>query len=43
VVDVLATHRPVCWNCAVAEGFRRAHPELVTDRQARPGPPPSMA
>ena len=34
---------PVCWDCAVAEGFRRAHPELVTDRGRRPGPPPSMA
>ena len=36
VVDVLATHRPVCWDCRVAETFRREHPELVTDR-----PPPS--
>lgn len=43
VVDVLATHRPVCWDCRVAETFRREHPELVTDRAARPGPPPSMA
>jgi hypothetical protein len=43
VVDVLAEHRPVCWDCAVAEGFRRAHPELVTDRPGRPSPPPSMA
>jgi hypothetical protein len=42
VLDVLATHRPVCWDCRVAEGFRRAHPELVTDRPAPPGPPPSM-
>lgn len=29
----LADHLPVCWNCHVAETFRRAHPELVTDRE----------
>jgi hypothetical protein len=28
----LSTHWPVCWNCHVAETFRRQHPELVTDR-----------
>ena len=43
VVDVLATHKPVCWDCRVAEGFRREHPELLIDRPPRPGPPPSMA
>jgi len=43
VLDVLATHAPVCSDCRVAEGFRREHPELVTDRPPRPGPPPSMA
>jgi hypothetical protein len=43
VLDVLATHQPVCWDCRVAESFRREHPELVTDRPAPPGPPPSMA
>jgi hypothetical protein len=42
VLDVLATHKPVCWDCRVAESFRREHPELVTDRGAPPGPPPSM-
>jgi len=26
------TYTPVCWNCHVAETFRRQHPELVTDR-----------
>ena len=26
------TDRPVCWNCHVAETFRRMYPELVTDR-----------
>jgi hypothetical protein len=43
VIDVLARHQPVCWNCRVSEGFRREHPELVTDRPPRLGPPPSMA
>jgi hypothetical protein len=43
VVDVLAKHRPVCWDCRIAEGFRRDHPQLVVDRQPRTGPPPSMA
>ena len=31
---VMATHWPVCWNCHVAETFRRQHPELVVDRPA---------
>jgi hypothetical protein len=26
------THLPVCWNCHVAESFRRQHPDLVVDR-----------
>lgn len=43
VVDVLATHQPVCWDCRVAESFRHEHPELVIDRPPRLGPPPSMA
>jgi hypothetical protein len=43
VVDVLATHKPVCWDCRVAESFRHEHPELVIDRPPRLGPPPSMA
>ena len=42
VVDVLATHEPVCWDCRVAESFRHEHPELVIDRPPRLGPPPSM-
>jgi hypothetical protein len=42
VVDVLATHAPVCWDCRVAETFRREHPELVTDRPSGRGLPPSM-
>lgn len=32
--QTMATHWPVCWNCHVAETFRRLHPELVTDRPA---------
>jgi hypothetical protein len=31
--EVFGTHRAVCWNCQVAETFRREHPELVTDRR----------
>jgi hypothetical protein len=43
VNDVLARHKPVCWDCHLAESFRRDHPELVTERPPRSGPPPSMA
>jgi len=43
VIDVLESHKPVCWDCHVAESFRRDHPELVTERPERSGPPPSMA
>jgi hypothetical protein len=28
---VLATYKPVCWNCLVAEEFRGRNPELVID------------
>jgi hypothetical protein len=34
--EVFSTHRPVCWNCHVAETFRRLHPELVVDRKLEP-------
>jgi len=30
--EVFKTHHPVCWNCHIAETFRREHPDLVTDR-----------
>lgn len=30
--DVFSRYQPVCWNCHVAETFRRLHPQLVTDR-----------
>lgn len=33
---IFETHQPVCWNCHVAETFRRLHPELVTDRALEP-------
>lgn len=33
LMDVLKTHRPVCWNCHIAQTFRREHPELVIIRQ----------
>jgi hypothetical protein len=34
--EIFATHQPVCWNCHIAETFRRLHPELVTDRKLEP-------
>ena len=30
--QALGTHWPVCWNCHVAETFRREHPDMVVDR-----------
>ncbi len=35
--QVFASHKPVCWNCFVAETFRREHPDLVTDRPWKRG------
>ena len=32
VLDAMATCLPVCWNCHVAQTFRREHPDLVVDR-----------
>lgn len=34
--EVLETHRPVCWNCPIAENFRQVHPELVVNRKFEP-------
>lgn len=34
--QIFSTHQPVCWNCHVAETFRRLRPELVTDRPPEP-------
>ena len=31
--EVFATHWPVCWDCHIAESFRRRHPELITERR----------
>ncbi len=36
IPGVLTTHRPVCWNCHIAETFRRLYPELVVDRDRTP-------
>jgi hypothetical protein len=38
---VLATYEPVCWDCHVAESFRRKLPALVIDSPhgSRPGEP----
>lgn len=30
--EIFQTSKPVCWNCHIAESFRREHPELITDR-----------
>ena len=35
--EVLATHKAVCWNCHIAESFRRRYPHLVVDRPWKPG------
>lgn len=32
--DVLATHRPVCWDCHIVETFRHQHPDRITERPA---------
>jgi hypothetical protein len=34
--EILATHRPVCWSCHMAETFRRRFPDRVLDRPAPP-------
>jgi len=33
----LVSHWPVCWDCHIAQSFRREHPELVTDRPPHGG------
>jgi hypothetical protein len=32
IPDALVTHKPVCSQCKFLEGFRKEHPELVTER-----------
>jgi hypothetical protein len=42
--EALRRCRPVCWNCHIAESFRREHPDLVVERprlRRRPAPRPS--
>ena len=34
--EALGTYWPVCWNCHMAQTFRREHPELVVDRSETP-------
>ena len=34
---VLDTHRPVCWDCYIAQSFHRDHPDLVVYRPGRNG------
>ena len=33
--SVLETHRPVCWDCYIAQSFRLEHPDLVVFRSHR--------
>jgi hypothetical protein len=35
IPNVLTTVMPVCWDCHIAERFRRDYPELVVDRPWR--------
>jgi hypothetical protein len=30
--EVMASHKPVCWNCHIAANFRNQFPDLVIDR-----------
>jgi hypothetical protein len=32
VMEAMATYLPVCWNCHIAQTFRREHLDLVVDR-----------
>lgn len=32
IETVMRTHLPVCWDCHIAQSFRRDHPELVVYR-----------
>lgn len=36
LVDLFGTHRAVCWDCHLAESFRRLNPDLYVDRPAAP-------
>jgi hypothetical protein len=39
---VLQTHFPVCWDCYIAQSFRRDHPDLVVYRPWRNSNPGGM-
>jgi hypothetical protein len=41
LAEVVASHKPVCWDCFVAETFRRQHPELVIDNPWKRSQPPA--
>jgi hypothetical protein len=32
VTDAMSNCLPVCWNCHIAQSFRREHPDVVVDR-----------
>ena len=34
--ETMRTHLPVCWDCHIAETFRREHPEMVVDHVEDP-------
>jgi hypothetical protein len=36
--DVMATHTAICWDCHVAETFRRERPDLTLDNPFAPPP-----
>ena len=41
--EALEAHLPVCWNCHMAETFRRQHADLVVDRPPATHPPMKKA
>jgi len=34
-IDAMTTYLPVCWNCHIAQSFRREHPDVVVDRTSQ--------
>lgn len=32
VMNAMSAYQPVCWNCHIAQTFRREHPDLVVER-----------
>ncbi len=34
-MDAMTTYLPVCWNCHIAQSFRREHPDMVVDRTSQ--------